>query len=171
METRNHAQPGGDAKITSAAPPNDHARAEKFVTFKLGGNYYAVLAAMVAEVTHPLPLTALPNRPPGILGISPLRGEILATLDARRILGLPASSVADPKSKQIVLKRSSPDAVTMTFAVDRVGEIAALDISQIRPAPADSEFIIGESEFDGRPIKVIDNSRLAAAAAEADFTF
>lgn len=150
--------------VPSPTPSDDcDARTEKFVSFKLGAGSYAVLAAAVAEVTHPLPLTPVPSPPPGLLGISPLRGDILAALDIRRLLGEPPAAASDPKSKQIVLKRTNAHAAKLAFTVDRIGEIAAIDVLQIRPVPEASEFFIGEIQIEGRMIKVIDHSKLGTA--------
>jgi len=163
MEDLTESPPAGELEWTP--PPGGHAaRVEKFVSFRLGAGSYAILAAAVAEVIHPLPFTPLPGMPPDLLGISPLRGEILAALNIRRILGEPAVGAPEPKSKQIVMKRSGGDAAPIAFTVDRVGEIVAIDVSQIRTASEARGFLIGETEIDDRVIKVIDHSKLASAA-------
>ena len=167
METRTDSPLGGEAESSPYAGPDGRARTEKFVSFKLGGGTYAVLAAAVAEVAHPLPLTPLPDTPTGMLGISPLRGEILAAVDLRRLLGEAPARAADPKAKQIVLKRSSGDAVAIAFTVDRLGEIAALDLSEIRIASSSSEYLIGEAGGGERTVKIVDHSKLAAAIVPA----
>lgn len=169
MEIRTDSPPRCEPE--GATAPRTEARAgtrtEKFVSFKLGDGSYAVLAAAVAEVTHPLPLTPLPDLPPGMVGISPLRGEILAAVDLRLLLGEGAAKSADPKAKQIVLKPPSGDAAPIAFTVDRLGEIATIDLSAIRAVPVSSEFLIGEAGAHGRIIKVIDHSKLAAAVEPA----
>ena len=163
MDTRTYTPLGEAAEIVSA-PSSSPFRTEKFVSFKLGDVSYAVLAAAVAEVTHPLPLTPLPKRVPGVLGISPLRGEILGVLDIRRMVGNATATSTDPKSKQIVLKRTCADAVPMAFTVDRIGEVVQIDLTQVRPAGEGSEYLIGETEVDGRVVKIIGHSKLSGAA-------
>ena len=167
METRIDSPLGGEDQSTPPPRPESGARTEKFVSFKLGDGSYAVLAAAVAEVTHPLPFTPLPDPPLGMLGISPLRGEILAAVDFRRLVGEAPSRTTDPKAKQIVLKRSSGDAVAIAFTVDRLGEIATLNLSDIHPARGSSEYLIGEAGVGERAIKIIDHSKLAAAIESA----
>ena len=148
--------------IHAAVPGN---RTERFVTFQLGETTYAVLAAAVSEVTHTLPLTPLPSPLPGVVGISPLRGEILAVLDIKRLLGESVGGMPDPRSKQIVMKRSSADAAPTAFLVDRLGEIAAISVSRIRPTKGGCELVIGETEAEGRSVKVVSHAKLVAAAA------
>ena len=85
------------------------------------------------------------------------------------MVGNGTAASTDPKSKQIVLKRTSSDAVPMAFTVDRIGEVAQISLTQIRPASEGSAYLIGETEVDGRLIKVIDHSKLTAAV-EPDTT-
>ena len=169
MENGTDSLPAADAEGTPSLSSVDlsGARTEKFVSFRIGDGSYAVLAAAVSEVIHPLPLTPLPETPPGMLGISPLRGEIIATVDLRRLLGEAAAKAADPKAKQIVLKRTSRDVVPIAFSVDRLGEIATFELSAIRAPARSSEFLIGEAGTDGRIVKVIDHSKLSVAIETA----
>jgi purine-binding chemotaxis protein CheW len=146
--------------VEAAACPT---RTEKFVTFHLGETLYAVLAAAVAEVTHPLPVTSLPNAPAALMGISPLRGEIIASMDLRRLLcDVPPGSIS-PKSKQLVFKRRSAEALPIAFTADRLGEIVTLDLSEIRPEGSGNGYLAGVATVDDRNIMVIDHSKLAAA--------
>ena len=164
MEDLTDSRQAGEGVPT---PPSDGltaVRTERFVTFSLSNGSYAVLAAAVAEIVHPLPLTTLPISVPGLLGIAPLRGEILAVLDIRRFLGETGGAAAtDSKSKQIVLKRNGLDVAPVAFTVDRIGEIATLDLSRVRRVAGGSGYLVGETDIDGRPTKVINHSELAAA--------
>lgn len=143
----------------SQIPP----RPEKFVTFQLGETYYAIQAAMVAEVSEVLPLTPLPGAPVGLLGISPLRGEIVAKVDLRGMLGEKPPRSTNPKAKEIVLNRMAVGATPFAFAVDRLGEIAAIDISAIKPIQDSNDALIGEVELDRRSLKVIDHRKVLAS--------
>lgn len=136
---------------------------EKFVTFQLGEVNYAIQAASVAEVSEILPLTSLPGMPAGLLGISPLRGEIVAKVDLRRMLDEKAHKSANPKAKEIVLDRTAAGAIQFSFAVDRLGEITTIDVSKIRPAESGSDVLIGEVEIDGRTLRVVDHRRVIAS--------
>lgn len=149
----------------SSGPQPDHARVstariEKFVTFQIGENTYAVEAPAVAEVVHPLPITPLPDQPRGLLGISPLRGEAIAVVDARGLLAEETTKVPTQKAKQIVLKPSSDGHIPVTFLVDRIGEIAAIDIGNVEPILS-CEFLLGETYSEGRPMRILDHSKLA----------
>ncbi len=169
MEIGNAISPPSEAvpPPISANETQTAARPDKFVTFHLGEATYAVRAAMVAEVAQVLPLTPLPGTKPGIVGISPLRGEIVAKIDLRTMLGERPANSGNPKVKEIVLKRPFPDAVPVAFAVDRLGEIATLDIAQIRPLLDNNGLFIGEVRWSERSLRVIDH-RMLLASIEPD---
>jgi len=155
------------SSITETLPTHiftpDHPsgiRPEKYVSFQLGETTYAIQATIVAEVSQQLPITPLPGTPPFLLGISPLRGEILAILDLRAMLCEKPLKSASPKAKEIVLKRATAGATPIAFAVDRLGEIATIAISDIRPMPDSNEILIGEAVSETNTLKVIDHRKL-----------
>lgn len=161
--------------IDSSSPPEaphsqaspivreSEARPEKFVTFQLGEANYAIQAAVIAEVSEILPLTPLPGAPSGLLGISPLRGEIVANVDLRGMLGEKPPMSANPKAKEMIMKRAAAGATPFAFAVDRLGEIATIEISEIKPTHDISDALIGEVALESRSLKVIDHRKVLAS--------
>jgi len=59
------------------------------VTFRLGGETYAFETIYAAEVIRLPKLVKLPRVQEIIVGVFNLRGEIMATIDIRPLLGLP----------------------------------------------------------------------------------
>ena len=159
---------GNDISSATEAPPThisapDHpsgTRPEKYVSFQLGETTYAIQATIVAEVSQQLPITPLPGTTPFLLGMSPLRGEILAIVDLRAMLCEKPSRSAGSKAKEIVLKRATAGATPIAFAVDRLGEIATIAISDIRQMPDSNEILIGEAVSEIHTLKVIDHTKL-----------
>ena len=152
----------GLSSPAQAAPSQIPPRPERFVTFQLGEAHYAIQAAMVAEVSEILPLTPLPGAPAALLGISPLRGEIVANVDLRGMLGEKPQKSTNPKAKEVVLSRTAPGATPLVFAVDRLGEIVTIDISKIESTQDRSDALIGEVAYDNRSLKVIDHRKVLA---------
>lgn len=136
---------------------------ERFVTFTLGSMQFAVLAAAVAEVTSILPVTPLPNTPPPVIGIAPLRGELVALLDLGNVL-CSSTENSGAKSKTIILRsKFSNSDTSIGFPVDRVGEIATWPNSSIRPVGAEADPAFhGEIEHSGHLIRIIDLGKLPA---------
>jgi len=71
-------------------------------TFLLGSERYAIEAKYVREVVRLEDFTAVPGAPEFLLGVTNLRGEILAVVDLRKFFGVPAKGLTD-LSRLIVL--------------------------------------------------------------------
>ena len=135
----------------------------KFVSFYFGENLYAIHAASVAEVSHPLTVTPLPGSGAELRGISPLRGEIVAMVDIKRLVDEPSqNSLA--KIKTLVLKSVNKDDTPIAFDVDKLGEIVALPINELRPVNRKADkFLFGEAAANGDKYLVVDHTRLASS--------
>lgn len=153
---------GLEAPLLSDAPDLS-IRCEKFVSFQLGDNIYAVHAPAVAEVMHPSPVTLLPNAPASLLGIAPLRGEIIAVVDLRGLVGEFSSLTPGPKAKQLVLKKAGDDAVSIAFVVDRLGEIVTLPTGVIRRTDDTPQTVAGECSLNDRHYRIIDHLKVLSA--------
>jgi purine-binding chemotaxis protein CheW len=70
---------------------DDTALHEETLTFQLGDGRYSVLARFVREVQALGAYTPLPGTPPFVIGLVNLRGRLLAALDIRPLLELPAT--------------------------------------------------------------------------------
>lgn len=163
--------------MTSTAPDEQAASASgenrdepdqglaKFVSFYLGEKLYALYARAVAEVSHPLPITELPGSCDALCGISPLRGEIVALLDIRKLIGEPTRAL-QPKSKVLILRSGSRDDTSIGFEVDKVGEIVSLPINELKPATGPNDaFLFGIAETPEHTCMVVDHTKLASALA------
>ncbi|HEY8328585.1 MAG TPA: chemotaxis protein CheW, partial [Rhodanobacter sp.] len=74
----------------SAAVPAFEARAQHWLSFRIGTQLYAALLDDVSEVIRDGDLTPVPGAAPDLLGVRHLRGRIVPVMDGRRRLGLPA---------------------------------------------------------------------------------
>ncbi len=103
----------------------------EMLSFRLGGEEYALMVEDVKEVLKNRELTKVPNAPDYILGVTALRGPILAVIDLSKRLGLPAVT-RDDKSRILVV--SSNDEET-GIVVDRVTGVVRIHPEDIRPVP------------------------------------
>jgi len=81
-----------------ARVPADPLRGEEvleLVGFVLGGERYGIESRFVCEVARLSRLTPVPGTPAFVLGITNLRGEILALFDLRHLLGVTADGITD----------------------------------------------------------------------------
>ncbi len=133
--------------IAQAVSPDDpdatRQQEIELLSFRLGGEEYAVRVAAVREVLKVIQLTNVPNTPDYILGVTSLRGTMLPILDLCKRFGL-APGVNDEKSRIVVVSCADGAAGLL---VDRVTGVFRILPDEIKPAPENveqgSEFLGG----------------------------
>lgn len=100
---------------------------KKHVIFFLDEEMFAVPAEYVAEVDRLLAVTPLPNVPHWLLGIANLRGDIVSVVDLRKFWERTSSP---PQKTKTIILRDEDDETLIAFVIDRLGEIANLQISE-----------------------------------------
>jgi purine-binding chemotaxis protein CheW len=102
--------------------------------FVLDGQRYAVTLSCVREVIRCGDVTPVPGAPAEVLGIVNLRGQIVAVLDGRNRLGLPAAAESEfVESGRIVVLENDGGVVGMR--IDAIGDMLQLDASEIAAPP------------------------------------
>ena len=76
-------------------PPARPGEVLELVGFVLAGERYAIESRFVREVARLTRFTPVPGTPDFVLGVTNLRGEILALFDLRRLLGIVTEGVTD----------------------------------------------------------------------------
>jgi len=118
------------ARIPEAAAPANEIL--EVLTAHLAGERIAIEIRFVREVYRPAGITPVPGCPPFLVGVTNLRGEILAVLDLREFFGLPAPP-GGPPPQLIVVGRERPE---FGFVVDEIGEVTKLRIGEVLEPPA-----------------------------------
>ena len=67
----------------------------ELVGFVLAGERYGIESRFVREVSRLTRFTPVPGTPPYLMGITNLRGEVLALFDLRHLLGVVSEGVTD----------------------------------------------------------------------------
>ena len=138
--------------------------AERFLTFQVGGDLYALPANQVAEVIRLPAVARVPQAPKGLLGLANLRGSILPVASVRGLMGGEESDAA--ATRAIVLDGAAP----VALAVDVVQALVAVESDQIETRQAELATRPGErlkgAFADGRNAiaKIIDIEGLVSAA-------
>jgi len=120
-----------DAEAAEKAP----VRELELLSFRLGGEEYAVTVDDVREVLNLRDLTPVPNTPAYVLGVTSLRGAMLPVVDLCKRLGL-TPGVRDDKSRIIVV---NPDEEDVGLIVDRVTGVLRIMPDAVKPAPENVE--------------------------------
>ncbi len=144
---------------------------ERCILFELDGTRYALQMGQVVEVAEVPPVTPLPHVPAWLLGVSNLRGDILAVLDLRLFLDLgprPQSTMA----RMLIVQGA--DGLYAGLVVDAVHGVASVDMEALQPptAPMDDPvlpLLRGIHERDNRLLAVLDTDRLLTSDALRPF--
>ena len=145
--------------------------AERFLTFRAGGEHYALAADQVSEVIRLPAIARVPQAPPGLLGLANLRGNVLPVASVAGLMG--AASSIDPQkgaaaelSRAIVLDGATPT----VLAVDDVDALVSIEASQVETRQAElaakpGERLKGAFGVDGKGVvKILDIAALIDAA-------
>ena len=134
------------------------------ITFLLGGEVFAFETSLASEVIRVPKLIKVPGVPEFIVGIFNLRGEIIAAMDIRPMLGIdnpPLTAAA----RVIVLKREQ---FTTGILVEAVQGVHPLPLGQFEPVvksvpAAAREYLRGQINQDGEMAILLDIVRLLAS--------
>ena len=132
---------------------------EEFLTFRLGGEEYAIDILQVQEIRAQENVTRIASAPAFIKGVINLRGIIVPLVDLRVKFGFPDAAVAP-----VVIILSIAGQV-IGVVVDAVSDVVALTAEEIKETPdfggAIAEgFIRGIAPRDDRMLIVFDIARL-----------
>ena len=133
----------------------------QYMTFKLGGELFAIDVAQVREVLEVPSITKVPTAPAYMRGVVNVRGQATPALDLRLRFGLPA--VADTVNSRIVVMELQLDgeATVLGGIADSVHEVIELDPGNVDPPPRiamrwRSEFIQGMGKRGDDFIMILD---------------
>ncbi|MFG1425877.1 chemotaxis protein CheW [Roseixanthobacter glucoisosaccharinicivorans] len=152
-------------RMQPASEPGGGRR--RFLTFRSGGDLYALPVEMVSEIISVPQLARVPMAPKSLLGIGNLRGTAMPVASLRGLLEREAGH-APPSSIAIVLHGAAPVALT----VDRVEalvmvEVDGIETRQAELAAAPGERLHGAFPYaaggDGAVAKILDVAGLIAS--------
>ena len=129
-------------------------RCEKFVAFFLGTSIFWIPSSTVLEVVQPLPVAELPNAPSSILGIAAFKGDVVAIVNIKKVLGL-EESTANGKAKLIILRANAKE-TQIAIPVDSMHEMIAVLPEAITSDPnASSGGLTRLVEYEDSVFKII----------------
>ena len=107
----------------------------QYMTFKLGGELFAINVAQVREVLEVSQITRVPTAPDFIRGVVNVRGQATPVVDLRLKFGLPQA--ADTVNTRIIVLELELDGEPTVLGgiADSVHEVIELEPSNINPPP------------------------------------
>lgn len=134
---------------------NIDTQKDKYLTFHIGNEDYAIAISFVTEIIGMLKITEVPQTPNYIKGVINLRGKVIPVMDIRLRFGMPARDY-DERTCVIVVQYKDN---IVGLVVDTVSEV--LDIpeenvenTQSFNQSADNNFICGMGKV-GEQIKMV----------------
>lgn len=139
----------------------------RFLTFTLAEEQYAVDVIQVREVLSEMTLTVIPRMPPYLKGVINIRGSVVPVVDLRTKLGLPdIDSTLDTSIIVMELEtENGHESVTAGCLADSVQEVIDIPEENIEPPPrlgvsVETRFMRGLAKKDNRFIILLDINRV-----------
>ena len=136
----------------------------KFVVFSLGEEFYAAPAACVSEVVQMPEVTALPNVPEWLAGVTSLRGEIISVVNLAKLENPQNDFNPHSKSKLIALRgQNSPFSVGLL--ADKINEIIPLSPDKIQFDGQQNypPYIFGTTPHKSKILNLLETEKLISA--------
>ena len=161
--------------MNTTAPPaagNQTSGTKQFLLFGQGGSLFGIELEAVREVLSlkEQPISPVPNTLPFLLGLTNLRGEILAAADFGVFAGIESVDIYHPSSRILVVESPDPRDVRLSrmrmgLAVSRVEGVLPLNpdriVSALDVSPELAPFLKGLYNSQGRLLMIVDVEAIA----------
>ena len=133
----------------------------QFLTFKTGGETFAIDILDVKEIIEIEAITRVPMMPAFIIGIINLRGRVVPVVDLSSRLGRTTSTMSKKSCIVLVEVNHSLESNIIGMMVDEVHEIVQIDEHDTQPPPdfgteIRTDFISSMGRVDERFIILLD---------------
>jgi purine-binding chemotaxis protein CheW len=127
------------------------------VTFALDREEFGIPIEQVREVIRVGEITRVPQARPHVRGVTNLRGRVLAVVEIRTRMGLPAAEIT-PRSRVVVV--GVHDRI-LGILVDGVSQVVKVPAETVTPAPEEvlspgTDYITGVARWNSRLIMLLD---------------
>jgi purine-binding chemotaxis protein CheW len=138
-------------------PDTNSNLTRQFATFYMKDLFFGIEVHKVQEVLRTQEMTRVPLAPGVLRGLINLRGQIVAAIDMRQRLGIPARGPDQEPMNMIV--RSDDGAVSLL--VDEIGDVIHVSRDDYEPVPETMEaslkqLVEGVYKLDGKLLLVLD---------------
>ena len=137
----------------------------QYLTFKLGGEIFAIDVAKVREVLDFTTITKIPRTPEFMSGVINLRGNVVPVVDLRLCFEMSKTEKTVSTCVVVVEMMLEGEATVIGALADSVEEVIDLEPEQIEPAPKigtqiRTDFIKGMGKRESLFIMILDIDRI-----------
>ena len=145
----------------------------QYLTFRAGGEVYALGLLEIREIAEHGPLDPIPASSEAVLGLRNLRGEAVPILDLARILGAPPSQPDGPGCILVVDAPVGGRTVTAGLLADAVCQVIAVGPGDFQNpplagTPGAANYLKALARHDDRFIPVLSLEHIFAAPVLGD---
>ena len=143
-------------------------RTEKYLTFHVGAEEFAIGVLNVREIMGMQDITAVPHTPQYVKGIINLRGKVVPVVDLRLKFGLPATEYTQRTCIVVVEVAGDTSRMLMGAVVDSVSEVLNVAASEIESTPDFGEgvtipYLLGIAKSKGNVTILLDIDKVLTA--------
>lgn len=147
--------------MKSNSAPVEKSVSEKYLTFLIDGQLYALPTRQVSEIIRMQPITFMPRLPEYIRGVINLRGKIVPMVDMRLKFGKPLREY-DGKTSTVIVEFEGS---SVGLIADTVYDVRNIAENQICPPPKGKSrggvsYISGIATFENNVAMVLDLKKL-----------
>ncbi len=141
---------------------------QQLVIFELADEQYGLDIASVESIIKIQGITAVPQAPAFVEGVTNLRGVVLPVIDLRKRFGLP-STEKNKETRIVVVEMGD---TTVGMVVDAVTEVLRVPSESIEPpsplvTTVDSTFITGIAKVEERLIILLDLGKVLSVREQS----
>jgi purine-binding chemotaxis protein CheW len=136
-------------------------RTEKYLTFHVGPEEFAIGVLNVREIMGMQDITAVPHTPPHVKGIINLRGKVVPVVDLRLKFGMPSAEYTQRTCIVVVEVAGETSRMLMGAVVDSVSEVLNVAAAEIEATPDFGEgvtipYLLGIAKSKGNVTILLD---------------
>ncbi len=137
----------------------------KYLTFELNKEGYAIPILKVKEIIGMMGITAVPRFPSYVKGVINLRGKIIPVIDLRLKFGFEEQDYDERTSIIVVELETEKKKIVSGMVVDTVNEVLDIEGSDIEPPPQygsdiNQAFLKGMGKVKDEVIMILDVNKI-----------
>jgi purine-binding chemotaxis protein CheW len=141
----------------------------KYLTFALGNEEYGLEILKVREIIGYMDITAVPQMPPYVKGVTNLRGQVIPVIDLRAKFSMASAEVTEQTCIIVVETIKQGRKNNTGIIVDHVLEVLNISAENIEDVPqfgsdVNTDFILGMGKVNQKVKILLDINRILAAA-------
>jgi purine-binding chemotaxis protein CheW len=166
MESKREAKTNPEARTSLPSQGNSRVEMLQLVSFRVGGEEFALDILRVLEIIRLQELTRVPSSPDCMDGVMNLRGKIIPVITLRKRFGLDCVP-HDGQTRIVVIETKG---TVLGVIVDSVSEVLSIPADSVEPPPrlgkVDQQYVSGVGKIDDRLLILLDVDRLMEGASE-----